>query len=215
MSVAPAQPPVPLPTPRYALGLPAGSVRGLHTMLVVGIVCALILLPGREGRPTPIRPYLTYLLFLVIGNFFAAHGNSIARAGSGYASPLHLPAGFVRGLCLLALVATVVYKLVVDPDGLAAQFQASVAQLAEQPELPLIILAGFFLGVIFRWVVGGDRTYWGQDLQAWVSLVSALVLAADALIRLVIAPTLLDEFKAPTWEPFVAAVVAFYFGERS
>jgi hypothetical protein len=202
-------------SPRYALGLPAGSVRALHTLLIVGLVCALILIPGREGQPAPIRPYLIYLLFLAIGNFFAAHGNSIARAGSGFAPPLHLPSGIVRGLVLLALVGTVAYKLATDPDGLAAQFRVSVALLQQEPYLPVIILAGFFLGVLSRWVLGGQRSYWGQDLQAWVSLVSALLLAVDALIRLVIEPTLPEWLALPTWEGILGGAVAFYFGERS
>jgi hypothetical protein len=208
-------PSAPLPAPRYALGLPAGSVRALHTLLIVGIVCALILIPGREGRPAPIRPYLVYLLFLVIGNFFAAHGNSIARGGSGYAPPLHLPSGFVRALLLVILIATIAYKLVTDHDGLVEQLQASAALLPSQPYLPLIILAGFFVGVLVRFVLGGERTYWGQDIQAWVSLVSALLLGIDALIRLAIVPTLPADLDLPTWEAFLAAVVAFYFGERS
>ena len=218
MSAMPEQVvPRPLPSPRYALGLPAGSVRALHTLLIVGIVCALILIPGREGRPTPIPPYLIYLLFLAIGHFFAAHGNSIARASSGYAPPLHLPGGVVRGLVLLLLVATLAYKLVTDPDGLAAQFTASV-DLLKAPDylwLPVIVLAGFFVGVVFRMVTGGERTYWGQDLQAWVSLVSALLLGVAALIHLVIEPTLPEGLHLPLWESFLAGVVAFYFGERS
>jgi hypothetical protein len=207
------------PLPRYALGLPAGSVRALHTLLIVGLVCALLLIPGREGRPVPIRPYLVYMLFLAIGHFFAAHGSTVPRAEAVVPKPLHLPAGLVRGLVILALAATVVYKLLADPAGLQAQYEASVRLFTNEDYLylPLIILAGFFLGVIFRWVTGGERTYWGQDLQAWVSLVSVLLLAIDALIRLVVEPSLSlpAGLHLPTWESILAGIVAFYFGERS
>jgi hypothetical protein len=217
MSVAPVAPPTIPPTPRYALGLPAGSVRALHTLLIVGLVCALLLIPGREGRPTPIRPYLIYLLLLAIGHFFAAHGNTIARADAIAPPPLHLPAGLVRALIMLALVATVIYKLLTDYNGLVSQLEASVQLFRDEAYLylPFIILAGFFVGVVFRWVTRGDRTYWGQDLQAWVSLVSVLLLAVDALIRLVVETSLPANLDLPTWESILAGVVAFYFGERS
>jgi hypothetical protein len=220
VTVQPALP----PSPRYALGLPAGSVRALHTLLIVGMVCAMLLIPGRGGQYRAIPPYLVYLLFLAIGNFFAAHGNSIARAGSGYPPPLHMPSGIVRGLVLLGLVATVSYRLVTDPDGLGNQMQATMRGLSDTDflYLPLTVLVGFFLGVLFRWVIGSERSYWGQDLQAWVSLVSALLLGIAALIHLVVEPTLepaaggqTENLHLPLWECFLAGVVAFYFGERS
>jgi hypothetical protein len=201
----------PTPVTRHALGLPAGSVRAIHTLLIVGLVCAFLLMPAHE----PIPPYLQYLLFLVVAHFYAAHGNSIARGAEGRASPLHLPAGCVRLVIFLGLVATIAYRLVTDAAGLADQLKRSVYQLELEPLLPVIILAGFFLGVLFRWITGGAKAYWAQDLQAWFSLVSALLLGVAALIHLVIDPSLEEPLKLPNWEAFLAAVVAFYFGERS
>jgi hypothetical protein len=203
------------PPPRHALGLPAGSIRALLTLIIVGIVCALLLMPGREGQPIPIQPYLIYLLFLSLGHFFAAHGSTIAPAGAGQPSPLHLPAGFIRLLIVVVLVATVGWKLATARDALLAQIAASVALLPEEPYMPIVILAGFFVGVVFRWITGGDRSYWAQDVQAWFALIAILVLAVAALIHLVINPSLEADLHLPDWDGFVAAVVAFYFGERS
>jgi hypothetical protein len=213
MSVLPISPPS--PPRRHALGLPAGSVRALHTMIIVGVVCALMLIPGRNGTPDPIRPYLIYLLFLAVGHFFAAHGNTIAPVDSDHPSPLHLPAGFVRVLIVLVLVGTVGWKLITDRAGLGAQIEASIALLQSEPYLPIIILAGFFLGVMFRWVTRGERSYWAQDFQAWTSLIAGLLLGVAAMIHLVIESNLPERLHLPEWEGFVAAVVAFYFGERS
>jgi hypothetical protein len=203
------------PARRHALGLPAGSVRALHTLIIVGVICALVWLTPRDGRPVPIPPYLLYLLFLALGHFFAAHGNSIAPAGSDSASPLHLPAGFVRLLIVVLLLGTLGYKLATDQQALSDQVVASVDGLKNEPLLPAIMLAGFFLGVIFRWITHGDRSYWAQDFQAWVSLIAMVLLAVAALIHLVIQTSLPEELHMSDWEGFVGAVVAFYFGERS
>ena len=60
---------------RHALNLPAGSVRAIHVLVIVGLVCAIILMPPRDpDKPVPIPPYLIYLLFLMVGHYFAAHG---------------------------------------------------------------------------------------------------------------------------------------------
>jgi hypothetical protein len=201
----------PTPVTRHALGMPAGSVRALHTLMIVGLVCAFLLMPNRQ----PIPPYLQYLLFLSVAHFYAAHGNSIARGGQGRPSPLHLPAGSLRLIIFLGLVATIIYRLVTDSAGLAEQLTKSVDRLKEEPLMPVIILAGFFLGVLFRWVTGGVKAYWVQNVQAWFSLVSALLLGVAALIHLVIDPSLKVPLELPNWEGFLAAVVAFYFGERS
>jgi hypothetical protein len=210
MSVTPA----PLLSTRHALGLPAGSVRALHTLLIVGLITALLLM-SHGDQVLPIPAYLQYLLFLAIANFYAAHGHSIARGGEPRPSPLHLPAGFVRLLIFLVLVGVVVFKVITDQAGLQAQLNASMAELPKYPWMPLIILAGFFLGVVFRWITGGERAFWAQDLQAWFTLVSALLLGGAVLIHLVINPSLETPLQLPGWESFLAAVVAFYFGERS
>jgi hypothetical protein len=200
---------------REALGLPAGSIRALHTLLIVGLVCAILLLPLGSGRIEPVPPYLVYLLFLTLGHYFAAHGNSIARRGQGLAAPLYLPSGFVRLLIFVVLVGTVGFLLATHRDQLEQQMILTVEALKKAPEMPVIILGGFFLGVLFRTIMGGNKTFWMQDIQAWLSLVSGLLLGVAALWHLVIAPSLPVVMEGATFQGVLAGVVAFYYGERS
>ncbi|GIW80943.1 MAG: hypothetical protein KatS3mg105_2750 [Gemmatales bacterium] len=62
----------PLKSPgRYAFGLPAGSVRALLAFLILGLVWALMIMQ----RPVPL--YLQYVMFIILGHYFAAHSKSI------------------------------------------------------------------------------------------------------------------------------------------
>jgi hypothetical protein len=207
---------IPVTTPsRHALGLPAGSIRALLALLVVGLVCAqlLILIKG-EYKPLP--AYLLYLLFLILGHYFAAHGNTIRRRGQSGPSPLYLPSGMVRFVIVIALAGTIGWKWINHPDTLEQQLRASVTGITDQPFLPLVLLAGFLLGVVVRTLVGRQNPpYWWQDIEAWFALIGTLGLAIEVLIRLVINPSLTHPLNLPDWEGFLAGVVAFYFGARS
>ena len=201
---------------RHALGLPAGSVRAAQMLGVVGLICAIMLIPSRAVTPMP--PYLVWLLFLMLGHFFAAHGVTIATRDDPAPSPLYLPGGVVRFLVVAGLAGCIGWKLYSDEAGLRSQLEASVDALKLAPFLPFVILAGFFLGVVVRAIVGRTSPPVAlQDLEAWVSLIALVALASAALIHLVINPTLdIDkQLNLPNWEGFVGAVIAFYFGERS
>jgi len=194
---------------RHALGLPAGSVRSLHVLLVVALFCIVLLIPPRNPeRPVPIPPYVVYLLFIILGHFFAS-------SGEAQASPLHVPRGLLRLLIILILGAAVGWKIYNDQTGMQAQFNASVDELKLQPLLPVIILGGFFLGVLLRLVVGGDQPPWFQDLKAWTSIVALVGLGIAVIIHSVINPSLAEPYSMPHWEGILGAVIAFYFGERS
>ena len=65
---------------RNALKLPAGSVRAIHVLVIVAVLCATILVPNRYHLAIP--SYLIYLLFLMLGHYFAAHGVSTERRTS-------------------------------------------------------------------------------------------------------------------------------------
>ncbi len=199
---------------RHALKLPAGSVRAIHVIGIVGLVCGIILIPG--GRTIP--PYLIYLLFIMIGHFFAAHGVTIATRDDPAPSPLYLPGGVVRLLIVIALVGCVGWKLYSAHDALVAQFRKSLDELGDQPILPLVIMGGFFLGILVRIVT--RRFAPGpafHDLEAWVSLIALLAIFVAGMIHLVVDPSgkWEERLYLPMWESFVGGVVAFYFGERS
>lgn len=198
---------------RHALGLPAGSVRATHLLIIVGLVCAILLIPSR-AETVPVPPYLIYLLFLLLGHFFAAHGVSIS-VGPTHPKPLYLPGGFVRLLVFFALAGTIGYHLFKDPDNLEAHFTASIDELKKQPTTPLVILAGFFLGIFVRTLIGRSHNSAWKDIEAWISLIALTGLIIAAVFHLVINPKSDQYLSMPTWEAGLGAVVAFYFGERS
>jgi hypothetical protein len=213
----------PVPTKRFALSLPAGSVRAIHVLCIVGLVCAMVIMgkivvdeSGKAvGVPT-IPPYLVYLLFLMVGHYFAAHGVSIATRDDPSPSPLYLPGGTVRVLIWLALVASVSWKIYQDSPALVQQFETSLDRLKDEPILPLVILGGFFLGTIVRSITVriAPRPAF-QDMEAWISLIALLMIAIAGVIHLVVDPSLERTLYMPVWESFVGGAVAFYFGERS
>lgn len=162
--------PIALPK-RHALKLPAGSVRAIHVLGIVGLICAIILIPGEHTIP----PYLIYLLFMMVGHYFASHGVTIARRDDPSPSPLYLPGGTVRILITVALVGCVGWKLYDDQAGLIRQFRQSLDKVGEEPILPLVILGGFFLGTLVRAITRrfAARPAF-QDFEAWVSLIALL-----------------------------------------
>jgi amino acid transporter len=208
---------MPVPVRRHALGLPAGSVRAAHVSGIVAIVCAIVLIPPKSPESVvAIPPYLVYLLFLMLGHYFASHGVTIATREDPSPSPLFLPGGVVRFLIVVALVGTFGWKLYSDPIGLREQFKASLDALEKQPELPVIILAGFFLGIIVRAVVGRTSPPAAlQDFEAWISLIALIGICIAGIIHIIINPSLESDLYMPVWEGSVGGVIAFYFGERS
>jgi hypothetical protein len=203
---------------RHALNLPAGSIRATHVLGVIGLVCAMILIPPRDPeRVVAIPPYLIYLTFLLIGHFFAAHGVTIARRDDPSPSPLYLPGGVVRALIVLALVGSIGWKLYSNPDGLSAQYNASLEELKNQPYMPLVILGGFVIGVILHAIVVRESPPAWQDFEAWVSVLALVGLGIAAVIHLFIQMTTDSEVvrTMPLWESILGGLVAFYFGARS
>lgn len=198
------------PARRHALGLPAGSIRAAHVLMIVGLVCAILLVPGQT--PQPIPPYLIYLLFMILGHFFTA----IHSSGSGN-TPLYLPVGLLRLVIFVALAGTVGWMLFHDEPRLQAQFERSVDELKTQPFLPLILLGAFFFGVLVRAIVGREFPPVAlQDMEAWLSLLALCGLGIAVIYHVFIAPTLVEQTPSmPMAEAVLAAVIAFYFGERS
>lgn len=207
MSTSPTIP-APLPPPRHALGLPEGSVRTILALLVVGLVCAVMLVPSRDDA---IPPYLLYLLFLILGHFFATLGTHHARPW-----PLHLPPIIVRLIIIAGLMGTVAYLYSTDPEGLKRKWEASVDMIKADWYLPVMMLAGFFVGVVLRSIVGRNNPpIFVQDLEAWVALIGVIGLCIAGFIHLVINPSLQRPINFPNLEGFLAVVVVFYFGARS
>jgi len=207
---------------RYALGMPSGSIRAILTLMIVSVFCALMLIPT-DPRPR-IPPHLMYLLVIGVTQFFAAFGTGLRVAGER--PPLGLPAGSVRLLIMAALTATVIYRLT-DIDEVLGQLKDSAAY-AISPEslsfgvlsplfLPLLLLGGFFVGVIVRRLLGIAPVSAVQDIQAWVALLCVIGMSGDLLLELVINPSMppADRINLPRWGGVLSTFVAFYYGARS
>jgi hypothetical protein len=183
--------------------------------MILGLIWALLLMPEEKGIKVPI--YLYYLMFLILGHFFAAHGHSIAGSETGPASPLHLPRGTLRTLIVLGFLGVFGYRYYLHRD-----FEDSLRlqePLLQQPYLPLVIIAGFFLGVFVNRVIVRPlgNTPWIQDMLAWVALLSTLGLGAEVVIQLIINPSLEPDRQVQLYPLHVilSGIISFYFGARS
>jgi hypothetical protein len=222
MTAPVVQPPLPRSYNRQPLGLPAGSIRAILALTVLGLIWALMLLP--ESKEMTIPLYLFCLMFLILGHFFAAHGYSIAGPTSGTASPLYLPRGSIRLIMILGFVGVLVVRYRRNPDW---QELLGLLKLREsvidQPYLPIILVGAFFLGIFFAKVFGRilSGQYgpppWFQDVQAWLALLATLGLIVQYVIELGINPGRAPEnrIRLQEWEVPLASIICFYFGARS
>jgi hypothetical protein len=215
----PSSVPASLPPPRPALGLPAGSIRALLALSVLGLLWLLALqpMPGHVGPVGEIRlptvfMDLQILMVLILSHFFAAHGQSIRVAGTG-PSPLGLPRGSVRFLLLAGYLGLAGFLYHTQPK---FEYPSTSALI-----LLLVLLSGFFFGHVLTGVVRGMSRgvlpYWFQDVQAWSALVAILCMGIILIIQLFVNPSVSLEQKIdlPVVEAILAAMVGFYFGARS
>jgi hypothetical protein len=241
-TLVPAVPTAP-PPPRQPLGLPAGSVRALLAIGVLGICWLLAARGVYYNEPVPrTMVYLQYVLILILAHYFAAHGKSIGRAATG-GSALGLPGGTMRLLLILGYGGLAVFMFV-HQDSLHYQARRQVpaqgeqapkeggekeAPKSEQPQAmegpPILLLSlliggfilGLFLSTIMRTMGGGITPFWYQDVQAWFALLALGGLVILAMIHGFINPTLtsVGPIDTSTLEVVLAAVIGFYFGARS
>jgi hypothetical protein len=209
----------PLPPPRHPLGLPAGSVRAVLALSVLGLLWLLALRPlpgqgealGKIQLPSAFMN-LQILMVLILAHFFAAHGHSIRRDAS-QRSPLGLPRGTIRFLLLAGYLGLAVYLYRTQ---LEFQYPSSSTII-----LLLVLISGFFLGHLLTGTVrvlsGGEQPYWFQDIEAWVALLAILCMGVLLIILLFINPSLSlgQEVPLDVLESILAALVGFYFGARS
>jgi hypothetical protein len=202
---------------RQPLGLPAGSVRALLTLMVLGTISIMLLTPEAEPRPIPL--YLYYLMFLILGHYFAVRRHAALPGMPQQAPPFYLPRGTFRFLILVGMSAVLAWGFYNDPHFA----QRLTPSPSEQPYLLVVVLGAFFVGIVvgrighalFAGPLGPPP--WFQDIQAWVALLSMVGMTIEIVIRFVINPSVAPE-RQLTWtelETGVAALVAFYFGVRS
>jgi hypothetical protein len=208
--------PAPRP-PRHALGLPAGSVRAILALTVLGLLWLIALkFDTTKSNVTYVFLDLNILMMLILAHFFSVHGHTIGSEDSP-GSPLHLPRGSVR-LILLLGYAGMAYFLYQH----RSEFQIpSNTRLSTLIILIAVLLGGFFIGhyltMIVKFCGGGTLPFWFQDVQAWVALMSMLALAILAIVHIFINTSVPPEMEVTSHpiDTALAALVGFYFGSRS
>ena len=205
--------------PRHALGLPAGSIRAILALGVLGYLWLLVLSPAKGGGPLLAGAqasrafiYLQVLMVLILAHFYTAHGKTIGGAVSDR-SPLGMPRGSVRFFLLAAYLGLAYYMY----------HQKLNFQIPETGPVFLdlaILVSAFIFGHVSTGMVrgiSGTLPAWYQDIQAWFALIALLTLGVIVLIRLVI-NTNVDfekQIDPEVVEMVLAGFVGFYFGARS
>ena len=206
---------------RHPLGLPAGSVRALLILMVVGTIWALLLMPAdAAGKPVYVPLYLYYLLFLTSGVYFGARGHAPHPSVSQEPPPLFLPRGSIRLLIIASFIGVTVTAFTRNHDF----FNSLLIDPNEKPTMliPIVLLGAFFLGVMVNGVchllLAGPEGMppWYQDVLAWVSVLAVLGLGVAVILELVVSPSMENPIKLPhEGQIILTGIIAFYFGART
>jgi hypothetical protein len=199
---------------RHALGLPAGSIRAILALGILGLLWLLVLRYDDNHRLPLEFIYLQFLMLLMLASYITAHGKTIGTHISPR-SPLGLPSGVVRILLMAGYLGLAAYMWY---NG-TYQFQEPLT--APPLLLILLLLGSYFLGylvtALVHWISGPVLPYAYQDIQAWLAIVALLGMSVLAMWHLFISPSLdaTRQVELVPLEAVLAAVVGFYFGARS
>jgi hypothetical protein len=184
---------------------------------VLAVLWLIVLLPSndekRREQVSLVFIYLQFLMVLIIGHFFTAHGHTIGGQVS-VRSPLGLPAGSVRFLLLAGYLGLTIYLY-------RTQFEFKFPETGPIVIWLLVMVSAYFLGHLVNRVMHGifGEVFppWFQDIEAWVAIMSLLVLTVVLMVRLVINPSAPPEtqINLDYTEAVLAGLVGFYFGSRS
>jgi hypothetical protein len=193
--------------------MPAGSIRALLALTILGTTAALITL-----RPaTTIIDAFRDLTFLILGHYFALRRGAGEPVQVGPA-PLFLPRGTVRFLIFVGFGA-VIGLLIYRGEPLNPQQTPAI--------YTLIVVAGFLLGVVastivrWLWERGHRPKRLWADLRAFLTILAAaalIILAWNEAYHFLPDPRSDGRVFPITPEGVrhtLAAIVAFYFGVRS
>jgi hypothetical protein len=204
---------------RHALGLPAGSIRALLALGILGLLWLLVLKYDENHKLSLEFIYLEYLMLMMLASYFTAHGKTIGKQVSKR-SPLGLPGGVIRIVLVvgyLGLAGFMWYNEYWLHDG----YLYDIPPPGPPVLLILLLLSTFFLGylltTIVHWFSGTTLPYAYQDIKAWVALLALLGMASLAMWHLFIPASTKQDYSSfqVVLESCLAAVVGFYFGARS
>jgi hypothetical protein len=210
------------PPRRFALGLPAGSVRAILALAVLGLLWAVALThphgetvsEADKHLPT-ILIGLQILMVLVLVHFFTAHGHTIGRHISGV-SPLGLPGGSIRFILAAGYIGLSVFLLYNQADFDLPEKGALWSLLLELVVVLVCYFAGMLISGLVRMVWGAPPPAPYQDMEAWVAILALLGLGIVVLLHL-INRNVAVENKIPLdiAQAVLSGLIGLYFGARS
>jgi hypothetical protein len=143
---------------RHAFNLPAGSVRAILTLSILGISWLLVLFAREKEAGETVRHvplvfiYLQLLMILILGHYFTARHTPLPE---GESSALGLPTGTVRILILLAY-GGLAYYLYTQGRNLTYDFQMTGNEILFVGLMFLGFILGHYFTRIAMWFVGPD-----------------------------------------------------------
>ncbi len=207
---------------RFALGLPAGSVRALLALAVLGLLWTIALTHPRGETVTEADKHLPTILIalqilmvLILAHFFTAHGHTIGRHIS-LTSPLGLPSGSIRFVLAAGYIGLSIFLLYNRADFDLPEKGALWSLLLEL----VVVLVSYFIGMVVSAVV---RMIWGvpppapyQDVEAWVAILALLGLGIVVLIHLINGSLAAEnKISLDMAQAVLSGLIGLYFGARS
>jgi hypothetical protein len=197
---------------RHPLGMPAGSVRAILALIITALFWTLLLIPEEKKIPIPLFLFFNTAMVLL---FFFAHGRSIAKTDD-QRSPWGLPRGSFRFLIIVGTAAVFGLHYYLHQSLPLAKLVPQVDNPTQWTNLLIAMAAGLLSGRLIGHGPWRNSAAF-MDIQAWVSLIAMLGLAAEIIFLLFINPGLSDEMKVnlSLMECILTGIVSWYFGARS
>lgn len=181
------------------LNLPRGSVRALVTLILLGVLWALMI-QDRE-----IRFELAFLVLMILGHYFGSR----SKASQARRGPLGLPRGSIRGIIIVGfgVVGWQLWKQ-------GRLFRDGTLNLADPAVTILLLVSALPVGILVGRVAdlasGGEAT---SSRRLFENIKSVVVLIATAL--LVFSSVFgQDEAFSHNVTLIAAPIVGLYFGSR-
>jgi len=188
--------------PHRTLNLPSGSIRALLALVVFGITMFLLVMDR------PLDESLWLASVLVLGYYFASRQTRPEVDGDAPRSkPLGLPNGSVRVLLFVMYSA-------------AATLLVMRWSISEKPIIqheaffPMLAIASFFLGRLFRIISHGILARAGHRLHRLMKDGQALVALGCVLCLILIFLVPVDVSQWAYLKKGTLSFILFYFGAR-
>jgi hypothetical protein len=191
-------------------GLPAGSVRGILSVLICSFFWILLLLPQQPPEQAPLKaPLGHFFLLTLVFLAFASHPRP--EGTRTHVLPWLMRLVFVGGSVLVVGLA-----ITQSPHLTAARLTPSQEDIAQWPVLLGCLAGGFGIALFLRFVLGRHNKLF-MTLRAWVGVIAMLLLLVETILQFVILPGVGEKNTEALkiWEGILIATVAAYFGARA